>query len=312
MLLANGSVPEREHGVITRLDDGFIDHEKVERAAEVLGRNGYERAFGVAVWGIVYANRRLTDGFISVSAIRKYEISQQTVDVLVEVGLWAVAYAGYRIHDFHDWNPTAAEVKQRQSAERARKRQAYYRRKSDGYPTDSPTYSPADSPAGESAENPPDILRAHAKGAEGNGTPAVTKGLKGEGEHEREAKALVDARFDRFWEAYPRKVSKQDALKVFRQINPDHELLAVMLSSIAKCKASGAWSELRFVPHPDRWLRGKRWQDEVVPPAAKVQPPAPAWQAHCPHVPKCLILTACPEAWAWTKAQVSAETEVTA
>lgn len=33
------------------------------------------------------------------------------------------------------------------------------------------------------------------------------------------------------------------------------------------------------------------------------------WQAHCPHSPKHLIVTSCPEAWAWLK---SIETEQTA
>ena len=78
----------------------------------------------------------------------------------------------------------------------------------------------------------------------------------------------VAERFARFWAAYPRKEAKKNAEAAFRKIDPDEELLARMLDSIAKWARSEQWTKDgdRFVPHPATWLNGRRWEDE--PPKA--------------------------------------------
>lgn len=276
--------------MLTRLDDRFIDHQKVERAAEIIGRHGYERAFGAATWGIAYANRRLSDGFLSTAAVRKYEISQQTIDALVSAGLWEATEGGYQIHDFLDWNPSAAEVKAKQSKDRARKRKDF------GFATDSTRI-----PSGIHTEPERIPSRVVIQDRSGQDREGV------EGESEREAPSLVAARFERFWDAYPRHVSKQDARKLFEKLNPDHELLATILDAIRRQKLSPAWREQRFIMHPDRWLRGRHWEDEPLSETRQTPTPAPTWQAHCPHRPPCLIVTTCPEAWAWLKSQTADE-----
>lgn len=75
--------------------------------------------------------------------------------------------------------------------------------------------------------------------------------------------------FDRFWAAYPRKTSKQDAKRAFDKLKPTEEQLQVMLSAIEKQKQSQQWQDAdgRYIPHPATWLNGKRWEDEL--PAAK-------------------------------------------
>lgn len=136
-----------------------------------------------------------------------------------------------------------------------------------------------------------------------------------QGEREREPASptsaeLIAARFERFWDAYPNKVSKQDASKVFAKLKPDHELLATILDAIARRKASGTWSEQRYIPGPDKWLRGRKWEDEVPGPkrtAGATESVSPAWHAHCPHVPKCLLVTQCEDAWAVERARVLAD-----
>lgn len=74
---------------------------------------------------------------------------------------------------------------------------------------------------------------------------------------------LLDSRFERFWAQYPRKVSKQDAKKVFMKLKPDEQLLNTILEALKKQCASAEWSEKSYIPHPDRYLRGRRWEDEV-------------------------------------------------
>jgi hypothetical protein len=71
--------------------------------------------------------------------------------------------------------------------------------------------------------------------------------------------------FATFWEAYPRKVGKQDAQKAFAKVNPDETLLAVMLTAIEKAKQTEGWQKEKgkYIPHPATWLNGKRWEDEI-------------------------------------------------
>ena len=78
-----------------------------------------------------------------------------------------------------------------------------------------------------------------------------------------------------FWEAYPKKRSKQDALKAFNSIKPDEVLLGRMLEAISAAKVSEQWLEHggRFVPHPATWLRRGCWEDELTCKLATPPPP---------------------------------------
>jgi hypothetical protein len=81
---------------------------------------------------------------------------------------------------------------------------------------------------------------------------------------ETETETETDISFNRFWAAYPRKVSKPDAKKAFTNINPDPALLSEMLQAIVKqgLAAKCAAGESRFVAHPATWLNKERWKDE--------------------------------------------------
>ncbi len=79
--------------------------------------------------------------------------------------------------------------------------------------------------------------------------------------------------FNIFWGAYPRKVAKSDAEKAFNKINPDEELLRIILDAISKATKSEGWLKEsgKFIPHPTTWLNGKRWEDEVTVTATSVK-----------------------------------------
>jgi hypothetical protein len=161
----------------------------------------------------------------------------------------------------------------------------------------------------EVQENPKPPARGRAR----NANAIANAEAVAQGEPEREPEPdLTAARFETFWDAYPRKVAKQDAIKAFHALKPGHELLATMLDALARWKASPGWREPRYIPHPDKWLRGKRWTDEpeAGPKPKTAEPEAPGWHAHCPHSPKCLILTQCAEAWAVEKARLLEDSEV--
>jgi uncharacterized protein YdaU (DUF1376 family) len=118
-----------------------------------------------------------------------------------------------------------------------------------------------------------EILKAHAK------KEAVT----------RAGKASADARFNRrstsvqqtfnassnqkpitkytsvgfteFWNAYPRKVGKGAAEKVWQKLKPE---TTTILAALAWQTKQDAWTKDggQFIPHPATYLSQKRWEDE--------------------------------------------------
>ena len=83
---------------------------------------------------------------------------------------------------------------------------------------------------------------------------------------ELEAKrAGVHPLFDTFWQAYPKKVGKADALKAFTKLKPDNELMQTILAAIAQWSKTDQWSKdnRQYVPMPATYIRGRRWEDEL-------------------------------------------------
>lgn len=70
--------------------------------------------------------------------------------------------------------------------------------------------------------------------------------------------------FERFWNAYPRKVKKDSAAHAFAQRKPDTALVDVMVAAIEVQKHCDQWCKDRgqFIPYPATWLNGAQWLDE--------------------------------------------------
>lgn len=73
----------------------------------------------------------------------------------------------------------------------------------------------------------------------------------------------LQSRFDRFWSLYPRKQSKSAAFKAFQKLNPDEDLLGLMLDALVQQAKSPQWTKDggEYIPHPATWLNGRRWED---------------------------------------------------
>ena len=86
-----------------------------------------------------------------------------------------------------------------------------------------------------------------------------------EKENKNNNKKENDNLFDRFWAAYPRKVAKPDARKKFEKLNPDGQLLEVMLQAIDRQKKSEQWTKDngQYIPYPSTWIHQRRWEDEA-------------------------------------------------
>ena len=95
---------------------------------------------------------------------------------------------------------------------------------------------------------------------------AVTQKIKDNVQKKKQKKEDITKSFNIFWGAYPRKVAKADAEKLFAQINSDEQLLKTMLATIEKASKSERWLKEngKYIPYPTTWLNGRRWEDEVV------------------------------------------------
>lgn len=79
------------------------------------------------------------------------------------------------------------------------------------------------------------------------------------------APAQVQADFEQFWQAYPRKESRTAARRAFEKLQPDAELLARILAALSWQRSLPAWRERRYVPYAANWLADQRWEDAGPP-----------------------------------------------
>lgn len=65
-----------------------------------------------------------------------------------------------------------------------------------------------------------------------------------------------------FWNPYPKKVKKPDALKAWKKINPSLELAERIRDHLA----TRAWPrDKKYIPYPATFLRNDQWEDEHEP-----------------------------------------------
>lgn len=79
---------------------------------------------------------------------------------------------------------------------------------------------------------------------------------------------MDDADFEQFWSAYPRKVAKAHARKMWQRLNAEQKFAAThaLPVHVRYWRISGR--DVDKVPHAGTWLSGERWEDELEMPAA--------------------------------------------
>lgn len=99
----------------------------------------------------------------------------------------------------------------------------------------------------------------------------------------KELNELQEKQFDKFWQAYPKKISKKQAQKSWKKINPSLELFEKILKALEMVKQTEQWEKDngKFIPYPATWLNQERWTDEikmmqdikpVIEPKLKIKP----------------------------------------
>ena len=99
----------------------------------------------------------------------------------------------------------------------------------------------------------------------------------------RATKSAPDYRpdtFSRFWAAYPRGEDKQGAIAAWDDLKPDDATLQAMSRALVRQKASEEWQRGIGIPYAVRWLRRRRWEDEIkapAPPPERAGGDLPVW-----------------------------------
>lgn len=125
--------------------------------------------------------------------------------------------------------------------------------------------SPCSPPAGDGGRFSSDG-KGEKAGTQGEEVQESQEALRTGGKVGMQGKGVQEA-FERFWTAYPRKVGKGRAEKLFVRLKPDHRLLDTMLTAIEQAKGSEQWQrdQGRYIPNPSTWLGQRRWEDEPFP-----------------------------------------------
>jgi hypothetical protein len=97
-----------------RIDDHAHRHPKQLQAGPM--------ACWLWVCGLSYCSEHLTDGYIPSAALPTFSIPRvdREAERLVEVGLWEVTDSGYRVHDYHEYQPSKGQVTARRKRTHAR------------------------------------------------------------------------------------------------------------------------------------------------------------------------------------------------
>lgn len=88
---------------------------------------------------------------------------------------------------------------------------------------------------------------------------------RGSGRLEQDGGKTADL-FAEFWNKYPRKQHKQEAWREWCRLAPDAETTDLIARAVETRKQSRLWQEDggRYVPKPDKFLRGRQWEDELL------------------------------------------------
>lgn len=117
-------------------------------------------------------------------------------------------------------------------------------------------------------------------------TDSSSLSLDEDSKKKRSSKKVSNEKFERFYQAYPKKVSKDYALKCFEKINPDDELLETMLKAIERQKMTRQWQDKQYIPNPSTWLNQGKWKDEIPDDALVGHAPQMSQKASSSRSPK--------------------------
>jgi hypothetical protein len=76
---------------------------------------------------------------------------------------------------------------------------------------------------------------------------------------------ILEESFKKFWDTYPKRVSKIVAERAWRKLDPSDDLVEVIIAAVEKHKQTHSWQKDngQYVPNPATWLNQRKWTDEI-------------------------------------------------
>lgn len=84
-----------------------------------------------------------------------------------------------------------------------------------------------------------------------------------------ETAQLQNEYFKRFWLMYPRKAKQFQAQLAWNALPVDVELYEKILKAVERYSKTRQWADKTYVPYPENFLDGKRWEDDIPTDAPK-------------------------------------------
>lgn len=183
------------------------------------------------------------------------------VAALSDAGFIKITTDGMELHDWYEYAGKLIDQREAEKNRSRRRRAAASAAKAkDGKPTDGRPTDDQQKTGGRVDQSRVDQSRVNKE------EPPIAP--EGATEAKQDAQ---ERRFAEFWEAYPKKVGKKDALSKWNRLKPDADLFERIMQAVTDAKKSEEWKREggRFIPNPSTWINQGRWDDELTPTADK-------------------------------------------
>lgn len=219
----------------------FAENPKIEPLSD--------KAFRQFIEAILWSRRQLTDGFIpdrsipgrfTPEVLNELTTNDEEKPSLIKVD------GGYQIHDFCKHQTTKDQMKAKTVAQSENGKKGAAKRWGNSEPIANEW--PADS-------------QVIAKNSQSTENRVQSTELSSNTYTQNE----FEQYFKKFWELYPRKIGKGQALKAFK-VALKVETAEIILAGVSRMITDPNQPEKQYLPHPATWLNGQRWLDEPYPP----------------------------------------------
>lgn len=248
--------------LFVQLDTAWPDNVKIIRV-------GLEGA-GLHAIAMCIAKRTETDGVLHRAQLHRVGADDELIDLLIDEGLFdPVEYGSrvnedpnqavsFRVHDWHDRNPSQGAIAANRSAKaEAAKRGNHKRWGHQGKFEDCPVCH-ADKPSVLASDRTSDT------GAIADAKRVRSPESESESETKSDSSTRIDASFDAWWKQYPRKRGKQAAVKAYKKALKQTDAQTLLDAVAAWIRVEWRDRPLDKIPHPATWLNEGRWEDDLV------------------------------------------------
>ncbi len=245
-----------------RVDDNLCGHKKARRAG----------LSAMGLWAVAgsYSSQQRIGGFVPDWYVTTWPSGKSLAGKLVAAGLWVPTEqdgdSGWRFHDWEHCNPSKETIEQERESARQRMAATRAAKKASGSVEQEAASSedvPANTDRTEGARSGTPRGRAHGPALPSPSVVLSELQTPPAGAADPPTPCPVDALFDRFWTAYPRREAKEAARRAFTKARRKTDTEQIITGAARFRDDPNRVAE--FTPHPSTWLNAGSWDDEPLP-----------------------------------------------